>query len=36
LQREFGIGAHEALHERPAWEITNLISQYVADAKDGV
>jgi hypothetical protein len=25
LQKEFGISAHEALYERPAWEIDNLL-----------
>lgn len=38
LQREFGISAREALFERPAWEIENLIAQYVRDeqAREGV
>lgn len=33
LQREFGIGAHEALFERPAWELDNLIVHLEAEQK---
>jgi hypothetical protein len=28
LARYFGIGAHEADHERPAWEINNLLTHW--------
>jgi phosphotransferase system HPr-like phosphotransfer protein len=28
LQKEFGIGAREALFERPAWELDNLLARY--------
>lgn len=31
LQRVFGIGAREALFERPAWELDNLIRFYNRD-----
>jgi hypothetical protein len=33
LQREFGISAREALFERPAWELDNLIARYVRDRR---
>jgi phosphotransferase system HPr-like phosphotransfer protein len=35
LARVFGISAHEALHERPAWELDSLLAQYSADLKRG-
>jgi phosphotransferase system HPr-like phosphotransfer protein len=34
LQRHFGISAEEALFERPAWELDNLIARYVRDARE--
>lgn len=34
LQREFGISAHEALYERPAWELDNLLDQLERDERD--
>lgn len=31
LQREFGISADEALYQRPAWELDNLLARFGRD-----
>lgn len=33
LAREFRIGAREALFERPAWELDNLVARWARDKR---
>jgi hypothetical protein len=33
LQRVFGISAHEALNERPVWEIDNLLAHHAREKR---
>ena len=34
LQKEFGISADEALYERPAWELENLLTLYERERRE--